>query len=93
MDRGKNISYFLIKDNQFIPRSSSHRASIGLNGDSTNCPYHSQLLTVVEPKYHIIDVKRIMNKGTRDFCWNSCDITECPAYQTNRKESLDTQIE
>ena len=83
IDRGQNIESFAIEGSKFVPYSLDHRANILLDGDSDKCPFNRFSFTF---RYQISekDAQERVQSGSYDFCWNSCEITECPSYKANR---------
>ncbi|MFH1396655.1 MAG: hypothetical protein ABIG93_04620 [archaeon] len=83
MRRGKNITHFLLDAGTLFPKELECRASIA-NGNSADCPLNNSRSTEVR---NISEARYIVKYGTFfDYCWNSCEITDCPAYKANRRD-------
>ena len=78
----KMIESMMLKEDNWYPLDSGLRASIS-EGHSQDCPVPSRIGSiVVRCSKESADLQ--VSGGNGDYCWNSCNITDCPTYQLMR---------
>ena len=85
MTKRKTLEEFRIEGNTIIPHSVEDRAEVKPFGNSSkSCPYNIPRLkqTYVFNKEKIEIIKRQLDAN---YCWDSCNIIDCPAYIKNKK--------
>lgn len=68
-----------------VPYDACNRPNTA-GGSKVICPYENpmQSLLVFEKSIEV-ESREVKNEGY-DFCWNSCDIENCPTYVKERGE-------
>lgn len=79
----QGIDAFLISGNSLYPFYEADRASI-VTGQSRECPYRAQRQEV-RTQIPLPIAEAMVTKGGYNYCWDSCTITDCPAYRMEKE--------
>jgi hypothetical protein len=73
----KQDMFAKMRDNTFYPVDNSLRARLA-EGHSKSCLMPQTLALAFAMPKAIVDVE--VSSGDGAYCWQKCDITDCPAY-------------
>lgn len=73
---------FIFIKGRWYPNDDNMRAR-SVRGHSRSCPMPVILATTIVTNRRVVDLD-LRQDPSKTYCWESCDITDCPAYQANR---------
>lgn len=69
-----------MKVNLLYPIDETYRARVE-NGNSAECPFNRGSITL--PTLQSSEAHARVSNGTAIYCWDQCDISDCPSYRAN----------
>jgi hypothetical protein len=84
----KTIEEFIKQGQVLIPKGWSWRADLA-NCHSRYCPYSVGPSSRLDLVFDANVAKKMVEEKGYDYCWNACDITDCPAYVENVKTNFE----
>lgn len=71
---------FISFNGKLYPTDPSVRANV-VKGHSRHCPMPMKIALTIECTRRETDW--MIDKNIGEYCWNSCDIKDCPTYINN----------
>lgn len=82
MSNRNPFNEFRMKGNVIIPAGEDVRANVQPWGNSSEtCPYNQEASILSTYVFNRKNADIFVKKGEGEYCWNSCNITDCPSYE------------